>query len=347
MAADVLLYNSLNKFNERLINQSIQLDADIACQNSLCQTANNDIATNAVELIANAGPLQANMWCLIPELPDTGCSWTTGFKVCGTCYRCGAFCSWTVPNGVTCARFQIWGAGAGTGFSCCCAFTPFGGTGAYASVIIPVTAGSTYNLCAGCAYCCCATAGGTNNVDGCASYVTGTGLSNFCAEGGEGSVWCELRTRCTQGSVQGYCRYLGGCICSNESICWSPNTSGDGTGYPSCCFDNMFPMISSCKQHYGSATSGTVYGIRGSFGSIAVNCNGTIRVQHPPIYGFASTSCCCCIITTNYSSGWCRSAASGYLRIPGAGGFAHFKCGGGTSNAGDQGKFGMVCVSYL
>jgi hypothetical protein len=105
-------------------------------------------------------------------------------------------------------------------------------------------------------------------------------------------------------------------------------------------------MIASCKTFFGSATGGAVYGIRGSFGGIAVNCNGTVTVQHPPIYGFPTTSCCCCIITSNYGSGWCRSAQNGFLRVPGAGGFAHFKCGGGTSNGGDRGKFGMVCVSF-
>jgi len=348
MAADVLLYNALNEVNRCLITQDAALDANIACQNSLCTTAQNTINTNAPALVANSGPNQANMWCLIPTLPATGCSWTTGFKVCDTTslYRCGASCSWTVPAGVTCARFQIWGAGAGTGYACCCAFTPFGGTGAYASVIIPVTAGDIYTLCAGCALCCYATAGASiSNLSGCASYVTGTGLSNFCAEGGEGNLYCQMTTRCVYGPVSGYCVFLGGCICNNFSVCWS--TTSPAPGGPSCCFDNMYSSISSCKTYYGSATCGTVYGIRGSFGSIAVNCNATIRVQHPPIYGFASSSCCCCIVSSNYGGGCSLSAANGYLQIPGAGGWANFKCGGGISGSyGDAGRLGMVCVSY-
>jgi len=354
MAADVLLYNALNATNRNLTNQVATLDSDIATQNSLCQTAINSIASNQVGIVSFAGPNQANIWCLIPTLPATGCAWTSGFQVCNTTclYNCGACCAWTVPGGASCARFQIWGAGAGTGFSCCCAFTPFGGTGAYASVIIPVTPGNTYTLCAGCAFCCCATAGGTNDVDGCASFVTGTGLTNFCAEGGEGSMYCQLLTRCQLGaSILGQCLFMGACICGNNSACWNDNLQGSGgiggVGAPGCCFDFDYRFISSCKTFYGIATSGTVYGIRGSFGGISINCNGTVRVQHPPIYGFASTSCCCCIITNNYSSGFCRSASNGFLRVPGAGGFAHFKCGGGTSNAGDLGKFGMVCVSFL
>ena len=347
MSADVLLYNALNEVNQCLLNQSTTLDANIAAQNALCTTAQNAIDTNAPSLVANSGPNQANMWCLIPTLPATGCPWTTGFEVCDTSgyFRAGACCAWTVPGGVTCARFQIWGAGGMTGFGCCCAFTPFGGTGAYASVIIPVTAGDTYTLCSGCAMCCCATAGSSgNNASGCPSFVVGIGLTNFCAQGGEASLYCQLLTRCVSGAPSGYCMFLGGCICANNSVCWTAN---EHTGVPACCFDNMFPMISSCKTYFGTATCGTVYGIRGSFGSIAVNCNGTIRVQDAPVYGFPSVSCCCCIHANSAVSGWCLSAIAGYRQYPGGGGSAVFRCGGSTSYAGDFGRMGMVCVSYL
>ena len=357
MAADVLLYNALNEVNKILVTQDATLTTNIATQNSLCATAIANIALGPT-YIGNAGPNQANIWCLIPTLPATGAAWTTGLKVCrcagSSNWNYGSCCAWTVPAGVTCARFQLWGAGAGSGYGCCCAFTPFGGTGAYASVIMPVTAGNTYTLCAGCAHCCSIQPGFgvVNGYPGCPSYVTGTGLSNFCAEGGESSLGCQLLTRCICGIVSGYCMFLGGCVCNNNSVCWHDSIQGGGqggVGAPSgCCFDNMFPMMSSCRTYYGSATTGTIYGIRGSYGSIALNCNGTIRVQHPPIYGFASSSCCCCIITTNYGGGCCFGAAAGYMQIPGAGGFANFKCGGNTSGSyGDRGKSGMVCVSYL
>ena len=355
MAADVLLYNALNESNKTLITQSATLDTNIATQNGLCTQAISDIATNAPAIVGNSGPNQANLWCLIPTLPATGSAWTGDLKVCDTSgyFRCGRCCEWTVPGGVTCARFQIWGAGAGTGYGCCCSFTTFGGTGAYSSVIIPVTAGDTYTLCAGCAYCCCASAGGSGQcLPGCQSFVTGTNLSNFCAQGGEGSLYCQLQTRCVCGPVAGYCMFLGGCICNNNSVCWHDSIQSGGgqggVGSPSgCCFDNMFPMISSCKTYFGSATGGTVYGIRGSFGSIAVNCNATILVQDAPVYGFAALSCCCCIHTSNYVGGWCRSAVAGYRQYPGGGGSALFQCGGGTGAAGDSGRMGMVCVSYL
>lgn len=352
MAADVLLYNALNESSKTLITQEATLTANISCQNALCTAAISTIATNAVAIVGNAGPNQANLWCLIPTLPATGCAWSTGFKVCDATgyFRCGATCSWTVPGGATCARFQIWGAGAGRGYGCCCAFVPFGGTGAYASVIIPVTAGNTYTLCAGCAYCCYAQAGYStvNGAPGCQSYVTGTNLSGFCADGGESSLGCELDVRCVYGKVSGgYCKFLGGCVCSNNSVCWNGTEQG-GIGAPSCVFDNMFPQISSCKTYYGSATGGTVYGIRGSFGMIAANCDGHPLVQHPPVYGFASASCCLQALASNYVGGCYRSAQSGYMQFPGGGSYANYKCGGGNAGAyGDAGRMGMVCVSYI
>jgi hypothetical protein len=348
MAADVLLYNALNEVNRCLITQNATLDANIACQNSLCTTAQNTINSNAPSVVANSGPNQANMWCLIPTLPATGCSWTGSVCVYDTSgfFRCGASCSWTVPAGVTCARFQIWGAGAGSGSACCCGFSPIGGTGAYASVIIPVTAGCTYTLCAGCAHCCYACRA-QNTSSGCASYVTGTGLTNFCAEGGEANKICEIKTRGQLGAtVCNLCRYLGACFTNyGTDMCWSGNLSSV-IGTPGGCFDAIYPMISSCKTYYGSATSGTVYGIRGSFGSISVTCTGAICVAHPPIYGYASSSCCTCCVYANYQQGCARSVPNGYMVIPGAGGWAGFKCGGATNCAGDSGRAGMVCVSF-
>lgn len=351
MAADVLLYNALNEENKKLLKEIQTLDTNLAAQNSLCSSAISTIETNTPQIIAYSGPTQANLWCLIPTLPQTGCPWTGNLKVCDTTvdFRCGACCLWTVPAGVSCARFQLWGAGAGRGYVCCCGYIPFGGTGAYASVIIPVTPGDTYTLCAGCAYCCYAGNSNTNvnGQPGCQSFVVGNGISNFCAQGGESSLFCELNVRNTfnQLCATQNCRYLGGCICSNGSVCHI--TGGTFTyGSPGCCWDNIFPMIASCKTFYGSATVGTVYGINGAFGSIAVNCNGGICAQHPPIYGFPTTSCCVALITNSDVGGCCCKTSTGTLCVPGAGSWAQYQCGGCVQRCGDAGRAGMVCVSY-
>jgi hypothetical protein len=352
MTIDVLAYNSLNAQIKPLrtavsslqscidtTNSSITaVQSSITTQLGCCSCLESQIGANAVNLVGSAGPNQAHMWCLIP----TGSSWTGGVLVCDTSgnFRCGATCTWTVPAGVTCARFQLWGAGAGTGSGCCCGGSPIGGTGAYASVIMPVSAGWSYTLCAGCAFCCYACRA-QNDADGCASFVTGCNLTNFCAEGGEGSIFCEAITRCLIGpAVNSYCTFFG-CICNTGSdFCWNYAALVGG------CNDNLMPMISSCKTFFGSATGGTVYGIRGSFGMITVTCIGSICVAHPPIYGFPSSSCCNCCIATNYRQGCARAAVNGFMQIPGAGGWAGFKCGGATNCAGDAGRMGMVCVSF-
>ncbi len=113
---------------------------------------------DAIAVVDASSMLQANQWCRIPTGwgEDGLGSWTNGFKVCDTSgyYRCGSSCTWTVPGGTTCVRFQIWGSGGGTSESRCCMHTMPGDTGAYASVIMPVTSGSSYTMCGGCAYCC-------------------------------------------------------------------------------------------------------------------------------------------------------------------------------------------------
>lgn len=104
----------------------------------------------------------------------------------------GISCSWTVPSGVSSIVIEIWGGGGGGGAApsgVCSERASGGGGGAYAKKSLAVTAGSSYTICVGsggnggtptsASVCCCGLKGGT-------TYVTGTGLNNFCAEGGYG-----------------------------------------------------------------------------------------------------------------------------------------------------------------
>jgi hypothetical protein len=354
MTIDVLAYNALNAEIKPLrtfvaaqqtcitnTNSSISaVQGTISQVQCCCAALEATVASNAVNIVANAGPNQAHLWCLIPE----GTGWTGGFKVCDTSgnFRCSNTCNWTVPGGVTCARFQLWGAGAGTGNPATCGGSPYGGTGAYASVIMPVTAGCVYCITSGCAFCCFACCGCGNTASGCPSFIIGPGLTNFCAEGGEGNRFCEAVTRGLIGAVAGNCTYFGSLCNSGSEWCWNYRQNASFNA----CFDNIQPMISSCKTFFGTATGGTVYGIRGSFGYVSVVCNNSMCVAHPPIYGFGASSCCNCCISVNYRMGCCRGAAQGFMQIPGAGGFASFKCSSTTTSAGDSGRMGMVCVSF-
>lgn len=131
---------------------------------------------------------------------------TSGFKgankhylttrtYCGTDTHSTACTTWIVPADTTCATFEIWGGGGAGAPTCCCMC--YGGEpgsgGAYSMKTIPVTPGASYSFvvgCGGCANECwynsnaCGCGGGT-------TYVTGTGLTNFCAEGGFGGRWCN------------------------------------------------------------------------------------------------------------------------------------------------------------
>lgn len=120
---------------------------------------------------------------------------TGGAGGCATVGCAGTCVEWIVPAGVTSVVIELWGGGGGGGNAvtcCCCAHGGGGGGGAYSRKTLTVTPGSSYTVCAGGGgagggvsgmradgACCCGAKGGT-------SYVTGTGLTNFCAEGGFG-----------------------------------------------------------------------------------------------------------------------------------------------------------------
>ena len=105
--------------------------------------------------------------------------------------------SWCVPPGISQATFHVWGAGGPASATTGCGSTVPSGSGAYAYKTISVTPGDCYNITVGIMWCCCSevTAGATWQTAPVQStggnwgtygktYVTGTGLTNFCADGG-------------------------------------------------------------------------------------------------------------------------------------------------------------------
>lgn len=123
--------------------------------------------------------------------------------------RGGEYMLWCVPSGVTTATMFLWGAGGGGAGACACQQGVPGGSGAHAKKQISVTAGDCYELCAGfgaeCSVCCEGCTGGD-------SYIIGTNLTNFCAEGGRGGKSCDCvywRTCCSL-STCGYW-YMDNC----------------------------------------------------------------------------------------------------------------------------------------
>lgn len=284
-------------------------------------------------------PWETTQWASIQSL--TGAS--LGFKVCDTetQFNCGKCCQWTVPAGVTRARFQLWGAGGGSGVGCCCGGSPYGSTGAYASVIIPVTASTQYTLCAGCAYCCFPSVGGQGRLPGCQSYVTGTGLSGFCANGGVGrlgNMMAEQGVRNSNRLQVWNCIDSGACFCDHgSSYCFSNSCATCG---------NIQFLPGATYRGEASGSTSVVYGIRGIWPGICWDTNHYGNQCHAPIYGFENTSRCCNCATSGNCCGCVCRAACGILQIPAAGGIMSWNMGGGTGTCGDMGRMGMVCVTY-
>jgi hypothetical protein len=108
----------------------------------------------------------------------------------------GCCCLWTVPSGVRRVTFELWGAG-GNGSGACsngrCQHWAGAQGGYYNSRTISVTPGWTYTVCAGGVFPCCQF--DCVGCTGCASFITGCNLSNFCAAGGVGGCanadWSE------------------------------------------------------------------------------------------------------------------------------------------------------------
>lgn len=276
-----------------------------------------------------------------------------GIKVVDTAQaRCGICCAWTVPAGAVCIQFQIWGSGAGTSSVCCCGGSPFGPSGAYATVTIPATPGCVYTLCAGCAFCCFASQ--TTAGQGSSSYVAGFGLTNFCANPGCSAVSESLGIAC--------------------SICWIsnwPTRSIPGTwGASSCsgwnfCMDGTNDDISreyeySCSASFFGTTSlgATVFGFRGMNPRLCVISNqwGQNWTESAPIVGFLNSSRHRVSFACGVSLGTCGGCAGGTTGstgggvnlVPGQGGWPTMTCAGqaATNYVGDSGRGGMVCVTW-
>lgn len=281
--------------------------------------------------------------CLLVCKVSSAC----GFKVCDASgyYRCGFCCAWTVPAGVTFAQFQLWGPGGGAGTACCCGGSFFGPTGSYAVFGIPVVAGCTYTLCAGCAYCCYSCNGSTTGVNASPTYVIGYNLTNACADAG---VSCMTAYNMSQSSTL-----------STSCCVWYGNISGYGVGLCSCtgswefCASSTAAIESdysfSCvTKPYGtvSGTGSYAYGIPGmypKFKLIGSFQNGSTAAA--PVFGFPN---CMCVFSYNGNTclGCCYSGNVGYMQYPGQGGYASAAHGGCIYMTGDAGRMGMVCVSY-
>lgn len=325
--SDILLHNAISKGTVDMRQQLLGEPSDI----------------NAILSKSDCYLLWASVMPKIPSPAGTLCVYDSGVY-----FRGGNTCTWTVPAGITKARFELWGAGAGSQSSICCGHAPTGNSGAYASVCMTVTPGQQYVLCAGAASSVQTYCGGTTDVSGCPSYVTGAGLTNFCAMGGCSNL---LYTMCQIGNTQAVfcCKWAGqgyGGSQSGGGICGSGFGGVCSTTYP---MGTLYKTFVPGTSYYGTATGSTVYGIKGQIAAeqwdgntYGCHCSYSLPLPNgtmSPLVcdGWTSGSCC-------GSRG--VQACSGCHLVPGFGGFWTHVMGGSTGIYGDWGRTGMVKVSW-
>ena len=327
--------------------------ADPAVYNAILaenKTRQNELQEEGLQAALNklaSDPADSSNWSLLPLLQNpAGCLCV--YDSASGYLRCGVGCTWTVPAGATKAQFQLWGPGASTMNGQCCAGSPSGENGAYATVIISVTPGDSYTLCAGCAACCYGYCTEGYNICGSPTYVTGPKLTGLCADSGFSRISCGMKD--LHGNLQ-ECRWRGegSNYQSGSCIC------GSGSWY---CFDNscatcgIVPLIAATEQTYhGEAEGATVYGLPGIWGGGCYDTNHYGYMVAPPVISPCHTvqtgSCCCYSFSSGSCCGGCRCmACAGHRCYPGAGGTYTHMMGGSQYWSGDYGRGGMVRVTW-
>jgi len=310
--------------------------ADGAGEFNACPQIVKDWVTNLTPLVC---PAQSN-----------------GFKVCGSCWRCGNNCNTTICSGVSNIQVQMWGPGGGTSGNCCCGGSPFGPSGAYMVMQFCVNQGETYCFCAGCAYCCWGEQT-TPGICGNPTWFNSTSGINACADSG----------------ISCFC-YWNEDLKSNTSTCGhripDPDQAGGTCSANRCsgwnfCYDDYWDESLAChafasrttfRLNTGASDGRTItkYGLNGLWPAICVGGSGSCLHNSctisTPVFGFEACTCADAFSGSQNNAqgyGGCyRSGAQGYLRIPGAGGWRNYTCGGYNGCQGDSGRFGMVCVSW-
>ena len=250
------------------------------------------------------------------------------------------YCCWKVPAypgaGTTAITFEVWGAGGSGAGACCCAFGVPGGSGAYAyKTVVGVESGTPYNLFIGemtCRQSCLC------GRDGEKSYVTGIGLTNFCADGG--TMGCSFCIREFTGN--GKCTWKTS-IGATEGFGGNDGIVGLGTD-----------CMGFCAQYYGA--DGGAYGVPGSY---SLNCHknrcwNTINVPYPGGLVNQQGGHIMVHMCENSTCGYFHQCfAAGQIGfggrregnyVPGLGGPSATVCGGGCC-CGTQGWAGAVRIT--
>ena len=233
--------------------------------------------------------------------------------------------NWTIPTGATDVLFEIWGGGGGGAASCCCSHGPGGGAGAYAWKQLKgadVVPGCQYQLCVATSTCRTASKSGRR---GCKTYITGNGLTNFCAEGGFGGCnYCNLQG-CTWLTPR---RNEGSCTAGCCAIYYGADGGAIGLpgAYYAICYGNR------CHNKFFFPYPGGLVSSQGGYVSNRHHC-GHCNCHY--------CEWCHAKKIVGYGQGnWCHTNG-----VPGMGGVTASSCNNGPM-CGSGGNGGMIRISY-
>jgi hypothetical protein len=261
------------------------------------------------------------------------------------------YCCWRVPGsptgtGTTVVTFEVWGGGGGGAGACCCMIGVPAGAGAYArKTVTGIASGTAYDICIGTIGCRTPDAVGTR---GCKSYVTGSGLSNFCADGGYAG--CSLCALQHDSRIYHFKTALGGAA---SGCCQGLYTGcNDIVGFST--FSNF--CVGCCAQYFGAD-----FGAYGLPGAIQLCAWGACRVKNKlyiaypgglvneqggyiNISMYCDNSCgyreqCCAATLIGFGAG----NSSSY--VPGVGGVSAWTCAADTCCCGSGGYAGAARIT--
>lgn len=261
---------------------------------------------------------------------------------------CGGFC---VYPGVTTVQFHIWGGGGSGGGACCCQQGSPSGSGAYAMKTLCASdmgldslGGLCYLWCLGMPTDCMCTCSGRI---GCKTYITGCGLTNFCAEGGmPGRTCCYIYYDQHGTNLTGTWGPAGdGCSAWNSSGCFTLDP---------CCCTSQLCQATDCACYYGAD-----FGVEGRPGWFRVDCicGNTCFVRHGiPQPGGYRDRCVRYEISRNESNNTCNNRGrcshgewpgnqNCSMGLRGSGHPSPSSCGGTCYNAG-PGNGGLIRITY-
>lgn len=267
---------------------------------------------------------------------------------CDTSYRqwCGGFC---VYPGVTTVQFHIWGGGGSGAGGCCCMQGTPSGSGAYAMKTLcakDMGLDSLGGLCylwfigpnATCTSNC------TGNT-GCKTWITGCGLTNFCAEGGMPGRTC--------------CFIYHDSFGANITGTYGPGGTTGTTPRNSLGCYSLDPVSGSCRACDCACYYGADFGVPGRMGWFRVDCicgnNCFVRLGIPQPGGFRDRETRY-IIHRNPGNACCQERAMCWLGewpgradcsmgMRGAGHPSVTVCAGGCCITG-PGTAGLIRITY-